>query len=341
MRIQSLGMLRYGFRRLTRVFQSRAVILLYHRVAELRPDPQLLCVTPAHFAEHLEHLQQHYRPISMRELRQAIVDGEVPNKAVVVTLDDGYADNLLNAKPLLEHYHIPATVFVTTGFVERSGESTSSVLERCLLQPRDLPPSLALAINGETYYWQIDDYQENAASWDVTMDYYPTRRHKCYHELHILLRPLDDTSRREVLAALIDWASCPTDVPPTHRMLNPDELKALSKDGLVELGAHGVNHLILARQSIETQSQEISESKRYLEDILGQRVTSFSYPYGSPGDASQETIHLARQAGFELACANVAAPVTTKSDLFWLPRYLVRDWDRQEFAKHLREAFRD
>lgn len=339
MRIKGIGRIQHGTRRLANLLQKRAVILLYHRVAELRPDPQLLCVTRSHFAEHLEHLRRHYRPVSLPALGQALVSGEVPHKAVVVTLDDGYADNLLNAKPLLEHYHVPATVFVTTGRVKRGGESPSDVLERCLLQPQTLPPWLTLVINGETYHWQIDDYQENTA-WNVTMGYYPTRRHQCYHELYALLLPLSDASRQGVLQALADWASCPADARPDHRTLSPDELKILSEDGLVEIGAHGVNHLVLGEQPLEAQWQEISESKRYLEDILGRPVTSFAYPYGGSGHVSQETLRLVQQAEFQLACANVAAPVTSRSNLFWLPRYQVRDWDGQDFAKRLKEAFR-
>lgn len=326
--------------RLSNLLKRRAVILLYHRVAELHPDPQLLCVTPAHFAEHLEHLRQHYQPISLQALGQALVSGEVSHKAVVVTFDDGYVDNLLNAKSLLEHYHVPTTVFVSTGFVERGDEFTSDVLERCLLQSQSLPSWLTLVINGETYHWQIDDYQENTASWNVTMGYHSTRRHQCYHELHALLRPLNHASRQGVLEPLANWASCSTNARPSHRMLNSTELKILSKNGLVEIGAHGVNHLVLAKQPLELQWKEISESKRYLEDILGWPVTSFSYPYGGSNDASHETVRLVKQAGFQSACANVAAPVTTHSDLFWLTRYLVRDWSGQEFAKHLKEAFR-
>jgi peptidoglycan/xylan/chitin deacetylase (PgdA/CDA1 family) len=113
----------------------------------------------------------------------------------------------------------------------------------------------------------------------------------------------------------------------------------LSEDRLVEIGAHGVSHLLLASQPADVQWREISESKRHLEGILGRPVTSFAYPYGGSAHVGEETIHLVQQAGFELGCANVAASVTRRSELFWLPRYLVRDWDGYEFARRLEKAF--
>ena len=339
MRIRGIGKLRPGIRRISNLLQRRAVILLYHRIAELHPDPQLLCVTPEHFAEHLEHLRRHYRPISLRALGQALVNGRVPRKAVVVTFDDGYADNLWNARPLLERHNVPATVFVTSGYVGRDRELPSDALQRCLLQPGTLPDSLTLEIEGKTYSWQMSDSKDNTGAWNVTMENDPTPRHRYYRELHRLLRPLNDASRQVVLEALANWASCPTNSRPDRRALNADEIRMLSEDGLVEIGAHGISHLVLGAQPPEVQWKEISESKQHLEDVLGRPVTSFSYPYGGPDDVSEQTIDLVKEAGFEVACANVTAPVTARSDLFWLPRVLVRDWGEQEFTERLRRAF--
>jgi peptidoglycan/xylan/chitin deacetylase (PgdA/CDA1 family) len=74
-------------------------------------------VTPQHFADHLEALQKNYHPVSLKELTHAIKEGRIPDNAIAVTFDDGYADNLYAAKPLLEHYNTPATVFVTAGYI--------------------------------------------------------------------------------------------------------------------------------------------------------------------------------------------------------------------------------
>ena len=95
--------------------------------------------------------------MGLRELSQAYQQENLPRRAVVVTFDDGYYDNLANAKPLLERYSIPATLFVATGYSEREGEFWSDELERLLLQPGNLPDTLNLTITGKRHHWNLGD----------------------------------------------------------------------------------------------------------------------------------------------------------------------------------------
>ena len=135
---------------------SKGLILMYHRVAELEIDPWSLSVTPQNFGEHLEVLQKHYHPLSLQQLVEALRGNKRPDRAVVVTFDDGYADNFYNAKPLLEKYNIPATFFISTGFIGQNREFWWDELERLLLQPRKLPEKLSLNIDGNVYQWNLD-----------------------------------------------------------------------------------------------------------------------------------------------------------------------------------------
>ena len=91
---------------------------------------------------------------------------------------------------------------------------------------------------------------------------------------------------------------------------------------------------------MERAGEVIEAGKRMLEQAIGRAVRSFAYPYGSPWDVSPETVQLTREAGFTTACANFSGPVDSESDLFWLPRCLVRDWSGEEFERRLAEFFR-
>lgn len=111
-------LLRTGLRRpLKREQRGQAVILMYHSVSRGRPDPWELCVAPDRFADQMQLLRNGYRVISLGELRSALSEEKPLTHAVVLTFDDGYRDNLLVAKPLLEQHDLSATVFVTTAYV--------------------------------------------------------------------------------------------------------------------------------------------------------------------------------------------------------------------------------
>jgi peptidoglycan/xylan/chitin deacetylase (PgdA/CDA1 family) len=346
MRIRGIGRLKRELQRLRSLIQRRAVILLYHRVAEVSPDPQLLCVNPRHFEEHLEILRLHYRPMSLCDLKEMVDCGRIPYKAVVISFDDGYADNLYTARPLLERYNIPAVVFVTSGYLGQSREFWWDELERVFLTSAKLPESLRLTIQGETYSWRVGETGPNGETsfnpglpWNVTMESYPTPRHRTYCKLHFLFRTLDYETRERLLIQIAQWAGVSRDGRPSHRTLRADEIPRLSEGKLVDIGAHSVTHPVLAVEPLEVQRKEIIGCKRQLEGILGRPVKSFSYPYGGSGDVGRETIALVREAGYQVACANFPMAVTSRFDPYWVSRCLVRDWDGEEFARRLRAFF--
>jgi peptidoglycan/xylan/chitin deacetylase (PgdA/CDA1 family) len=308
-------------------------------VVELPSDPQLLSVTPLHFAEHLEILKNRARPMRLQQLAQAIQDGNLPRRAVVVTFDDGYGDNLLNARPLLARFDIPATVFVTTGYMEREREFWWDELDRLLLQSGKLPESLHLSINGSTCQWELGDtthYGEEDflrhRGWNVLHKDDPTPRQRLYRSLCRLLRPLPDGGRRKVLDELFAWAGEEPLCRPSHRPLSPDEVLRLAAGGLVEVGAHTVTHPVLSALPADEQWAEVQGSKTSLEGILDCPVSSFAYPYGSRSDYTAETAGLVQESGFNLACSTFPGVVWRGADRFQLPRLLVRNGDGDEFA---------
>src|SRR5437764_5298690 len=102
-----------------RLRRPHPVILMYHRVAYVRHDPWALAVEPERFEEQIAYVTQHRTPMSVEELVERLRSKTLPANAVAVTFDDGYRDNLVNAKPVLARNGIPATLFLATGFLNQ------------------------------------------------------------------------------------------------------------------------------------------------------------------------------------------------------------------------------
>ena len=232
---------------------SASLILVYHRVVEGQADPWSLCVGPRNFAEHAEVLARYQRPIRLQQMVAGLREGTCPTRSVAVTFDDGYVDNLWNAKPLLERHGIPATVFVVSGYVGQEREFWWDTLERVFLLPACLPAVLRLSIQGRKYEWKLGKsarYSEEAwrrhRSWRAWETDAPTTRHHTYRSVRELLMPLRDDRRREVLDQLLTWAGCSPAASAVHRALLPQELLSLAQGGVIEIGAHTVTHPLLS-----------------------------------------------------------------------------------------------
>ena len=314
---------------------------MYHRVAKLDTDIWSMSVTPKHFAEHLEVIREYGYPLHLQELRNKMVNCQPIQRQIVITFDDGYADNLYNAKPLLEKFDIPATVFVTSSVMEQETELWWDDLEKILLLPVTLPNFLQLEVQGKNYQWELGEsanyntnnqMQYNRWRFLKEPEENPTRRHKLYRAIYWLLRNLSANERNQIINDLHIWAGSDPVQRKTHHTLTKEELIMLVEGGLIEIGAHTVTHPFLSEYPLGFQRDEIIHSKVYLEGILNRDINSFAYPYG---DYNAETVSLVKALGFNCACSCEFARVKSNSDLFLLPRIAVEDWDGDTFAKWL------
>jgi peptidoglycan/xylan/chitin deacetylase (PgdA/CDA1 family) len=326
MRIPGSKRLRLSGRWLRSRFVNGALILGYHRIANTSSDPYSICVTPEHFAEHLDVISKNARPVKLQSLVQAVKAGEVPRRAVAITLDDGYSDNLHVAKPLLERYEVPATVFITSGHLGR--ELWWDHLDRILPTSASLPEAISVKIGARVHRleadWRVRERVKNsAAAW----------RQRSLVWLYGLLQPLTEAERQQVMEQIQTRLGTTAPDISDRKLLSADEVLRLGQGTLIEIGAHTISHPKLAKIPKSEQETEIWQCKSYLEELINRPVNSFAYPHGSLSDA---TVTAVRDAGYACACTSLNDVVWNRSNHFQLPRFWPIDCDGASFGRWLR-----
>jgi glycosyltransferase involved in cell wall biosynthesis/peptidoglycan/xylan/chitin deacetylase (PgdA/CDA1 family) len=273
--------------------------------------------------------------VTLDGLVAAVAEGASVDDAVVVTFDDGYADNLLAALPLLERHGVPATFFIPSGAIDATHEFWWDELEGLLLGREELPPQLRLSIEGQAYRYDLGaatrlSPEQLAASGWVAWEPPPTPRHALYVELWTRCQMVSAQSRDDVFRQLRTWAA---HAPPRaeRRTLSTSELRTMAASPLADIAGHTITHPSLASLPLHEQRREIVHGRLRLDELIGRAVRSFSYPFGKVTDYSSETIHLVREAGYRAACSNFGGLVTQHTDIFQLPRLFVRDLDGPAF----------
>ena len=283
--------------------RARMAILIFHRVLP-EPDPLLPDLPDvARFRWQMQLLADYFRPLPLAEAAQRLAGGDLPPRSVCVTFDDGYRDNLDCALPVLEQFGIPVTVFVATGFLGDGMMFNDRVVEGTRVAPG---PELDLT--------------------DLGLGCYPVRtveeRRAAIDQLLPALKYLAEAERDRKARVVAERAGYR---PAEPLMLDADGVRAMAARG-VTIGAHTLSHPILAETPDAVAAEEISASKRVLEEMTGQPVTLFAYPNGRPGrDYGDGHVQMVKDAGFQAAVSTRWAPAMRDSDPFQLPRFT--PWD--------------
>lgn len=325
-----------------RFWNRESVILMYHRIANINYDPRQLTVSPNHFDDHMQILRKLFVPVKLNQINPRIKRFSLKAKKVVVTLDDGYGDNFKNGKPRLERYEIPATFFIVTGVTDSQKEFWWNSLERTILSPEIIPDILNLCISGTEYCWKIK--QEGTC---LKIDYSQTpngvppkntiiSRSQLYSVLLQILSTITAEERNNVLLYLLKWSRQTLNPRQDFLPMTSVDLSALASSALFEIGAHTVNHPILSSLTIDKQKEEIYNSKKFLEDRLNIPIKSFSYPHG---EYTNKTLHIVKELKFENACTAFEKTVTRNTNPLLLPRFMIMNWDGDQFQRTLRGWF--
>jgi peptidoglycan/xylan/chitin deacetylase (PgdA/CDA1 family) len=304
----------------------------------------MLAVNPERFDEHMEILQRYYNPVSLRTLCKQVERGRMMPRTVAVTFDDGYEDNFLYAKPILEKYAVPATVFVATGYVGEEKEFWWDELERLFIAKQESVMLSSEGKDGVGYCSReevIGSTGENreAPPRNVLKNEVLTIKHELYLYLCKRFQRMTSEQIETALDELREWVGSEALVRKSHRPMTIDQVSNLANGELIDIGAHTHSHVNLAAQTPDAQKKEIAGSKKKLEEWFGREVSSFSYPFGTRQDYNEDSVKLTKESGFQLATANYAGCVTQLSNRFELPRCVVRDWSGNEFNRRLRGFF--
>ena len=281
---------------------GRLTVLIFHRVV-----PQLDLIFPgemhaARFDQVCGWLKHWFNVLPLDVAVQQLRYERLPERACCITFDDGYADNLHVAAPILRKHGLSAAFFVATGFLDGGRMWNDTVVEAVR---HCSAPRLALDAYGE-----------------FTLDS-PTARRDAIGKLLNQIKYLPVAERIEVTEHIAAQAGVD---PDRHLMMTSDEVRRLRAEGML-IGAHTLTHPILAKLPPEEARREMLESRRFLQDLLGERIGLFAYPNGRPGvDYLPEHPRMAEDLGFDAAVSTHWGAAGPLSDSFQIPRFT--PWDR-------------
>lgn len=301
--------------------QARLSIVLFHRVL---PEPDPMFPEDMHrdqFYAICSWLAQWYRVLHLDEAVQRLRQGSLPERALCITFDDGYADNHDVALPVLQAHGLTATFFIARSFLDGGRMWNDTVVEsvrRCQQDGFNLQ-GLGLDLGDHVPLANLADRRQLATRLLGAIKY------------------LAPEQRKAVVDRVAEHSGAAL---PLNLMMTSAQLQAMARAGM-QIGAHTLTHPILARLDEAAARREIAQSKSDLEALLGQRMDLFAYPNGKPRqDYTQRDVELVRQAGFSAAVSTAyGAARSGQEDPFQLPRFTPWDQDRLRFGLRLARNF--
>lgn len=272
--------------------QNRVRILMYHRFPR-RYGPS--------FDQQCAFLASKYNVVPLEEAAQRLEANEPLTNMAVITVDDGYADMHEVAFPILQKHKLPATLFITTGFIQRTH-----------WMPGDRVRYFFAHTPAETV---------NVTDDNGHMHTFRTKGSHATDGLRELLKRVPERTKQRMLSELDRDMPVPNPgaIPNEYKPCTWDQLRELAAGG-VSIGAHTVTHPILSRlESASDAEGEIVQSKTEIEARLDRPVQSFAYPNGTHEDINQVSVDCARSQ-FKAAVTAISGLNGPGSDLHRLLR---------------------
>lgn len=291
--------------------RGRLTILIYHRVLQGHDPMRPKEVDAGTFEWQMKLMADRFNVLPLSDACACLEEGTLPARAACITFDDGYADNIEVAVPILKRWGLVATFFIATGFVNGGRMWNDTVIE--MVRRARLP--------------ELDLSELELGRWETVTD---EQKHGAAMGLIGQLRHMAYDARQQKVTALESLADGEL---PQNLMMTSGQVRRLVDEGM-EVGAHTVSHPILARMDSERGAAEIGRSKAALEEIVGRPLTLFAYPNGKPGhDYEDRHVAMVRNAGFRAAVSTQWGAAGRTSDIYQLPRFT--PWHRTPEAFHM------
>jgi peptidoglycan/xylan/chitin deacetylase (PgdA/CDA1 family) len=262
-----------------------AILTLHHvrppRLDRFQPN-RLLEVTPSFLEDVIRYLRRsHLDLVSLDEMHRRLTAGDRGRRFVCLTIDDGYRDTLQWAYPILKRHQAPFAVYIPTSFPDRVGELWWLAIEAVIARNA----RVSLLIDGQERGFECRTIADKRHLFDQLYGW--VRSLKTEDELRRAVRDL--SARYHVdIAAFCD-----------ELCMSWDELGRLAEDPLVTIGAHTVNHVMLAKVPEKSARSEMEMSRSVIEASLGVRPDHLSYPVGDPTSAGPREFRIAAELGFK------------------------------------------
>lgn len=263
-------------------------ILMYHNFSATG-ESAAGAVDVADLRWQLTYLRRHFDIVPLSQIFKQLRAGvPLDRLSVVLTIDDGRRNCYEVLFPILKEFDIPATFFVVTSFI------------RC-----------------EDWLWT------DKVLW---LSEHPSRPNELSgNEIEVMfeslnrLRPeIRNTLIAEIAAGM--GVSIPSEPPAKYAPCTWSELSEMAESGLVEIGSHTVTHPILASIGEDESWEELTVSRRQIEDALRRPVEFFCFPNGKSRDYRPSQLHQVRDAGYVGAVSANFGMVTSGANPFELPR---------------------
>jgi peptidoglycan/xylan/chitin deacetylase (PgdA/CDA1 family) len=276
-------------------------ILTYHRFA------QRFCTGGIEsLRRQCAFLKRHFEVLPLSHIGECLRSGtRIPDRALVITIDDGYRDILLDACPVFREAGIPATVFLITGFLDGKLWPWWNQVEYAVQHSRKT--SVDMAIAGQKQQVALQTAQQR----DETQAAICSRLVRVPNRSRIgFLRALPEMFEIEI----------PPEPPSDYTPLSWDEVRSLTASG-IEFGAHTLTHPVLPSiEDVDEMKEEIVGSKARIDHELGRPTAHFCYPNG---DANDTVLEVVKQAGFEMAVTTRSGMNVPGEDPYLLKRFSV------------------